>query len=246
MLRRLGSFGVCRPLLRTFYETVVASVVSYAVVCWGGGCSERDKKRLNRLIKRASSVCGCPLDSIKDGEHLLRPPSADCLQLPVCHFDAANKACRALEKLVVTITSCFNCHTGNAALHPLLLITAQREVCTEMKHHMDCERCTKQFVTVNYFVIIKPHLGDEGLETWRKRVEIKDLFMHRSTSNFCALEHFNTFVKEKTPENLLTSTKRSSGNTETAAHRPGRLKMNCSSSQRLEEPTSTREKIRFV
>ncbi|KAI3355034.1 hypothetical protein L3Q82_017853, partial [Scortum barcoo] len=56
MLRRLGSFGVCRPLLRTFYETVVASVVSYAMVCWGGGCSERDKKRLNRLIKRASSV----------------------------------------------------------------------------------------------------------------------------------------------------------------------------------------------
>ncbi|KAI3359653.1 hypothetical protein L3Q82_014036, partial [Scortum barcoo] len=65
MLRRLGSFGVCRPLLRTFYETVVASVVSYAVVCWGGGCSVRDKKRLNRLIKRASSVCGCPLDSIE-------------------------------------------------------------------------------------------------------------------------------------------------------------------------------------
>ncbi|KAI3359068.1 hypothetical protein L3Q82_002570 [Scortum barcoo] len=54
-----------KPLLRTFYETVVASVVSYAVVCWGGGCSERDKKRLNRLIKRASSVCGCPLDSIE-------------------------------------------------------------------------------------------------------------------------------------------------------------------------------------
>ncbi|KAI3355740.1 hypothetical protein L3Q82_004197 [Scortum barcoo] len=35
------------------------------LVCWGGGCSERDKKRLNRLIKRASSVCGCPLDSIE-------------------------------------------------------------------------------------------------------------------------------------------------------------------------------------
>ncbi|KAI3372690.1 hypothetical protein L3Q82_023150, partial [Scortum barcoo] len=31
----------------------------------GRGCSERDKKRLNRLIKRASSVCGCPLDSIE-------------------------------------------------------------------------------------------------------------------------------------------------------------------------------------
>ncbi|KAI3352301.1 hypothetical protein L3Q82_005275 [Scortum barcoo] len=49
----------------TFHETVVSSVVSYAVVYWGVGCSERDKKRLNRLIKRASSVCGCPLDSIE-------------------------------------------------------------------------------------------------------------------------------------------------------------------------------------
>ncbi|KAI3368911.1 hypothetical protein L3Q82_025427 [Scortum barcoo] len=88
----MGNIGsLLRPLLRTFYETVVASVVSYAVVCWGGVCSERDKKRLNRLIKRASSVCGCPLDSIEVmgerralaklstiiGQHL--PPSAsDC------------------------------------------------------------------------------------------------------------------------------------------------------------------------
>ncbi|KAI3370915.1 hypothetical protein L3Q82_007421 [Scortum barcoo] len=30
-----------------------------------GGVLSRDKKRLNRLIKRASSVCGCPLDSIE-------------------------------------------------------------------------------------------------------------------------------------------------------------------------------------
>ncbi|KAI3362781.1 hypothetical protein L3Q82_001834 [Scortum barcoo] len=56
-----------------------------------GGVLSRDKKRLNRLIKRASSVCGCPLDSIEvmgerralaklstyHGQHL--PPSAsDC------------------------------------------------------------------------------------------------------------------------------------------------------------------------
>ncbi|KAI3351397.1 hypothetical protein L3Q82_020212, partial [Scortum barcoo] len=31
----------------------------------GAVLSGRDKKRLNRLIKRASSVCGCPLDSIE-------------------------------------------------------------------------------------------------------------------------------------------------------------------------------------
>ncbi|KAI3357228.1 hypothetical protein L3Q82_015689 [Scortum barcoo] len=34
------------------------------VICWGR-CSEQDKKRLNRLIERASSVCGSLLDSIE-------------------------------------------------------------------------------------------------------------------------------------------------------------------------------------
>jgi len=28
----------------TFYDTEIASVIFYAVVCWGGGISERDKK----------------------------------------------------------------------------------------------------------------------------------------------------------------------------------------------------------
>ncbi|KAI3363854.1 hypothetical protein L3Q82_001454 [Scortum barcoo] len=48
-------------------DTAIVGCVSEGndLVCWGGGCSERDKKRLNRLIKRASSVCGCPLDSIE-------------------------------------------------------------------------------------------------------------------------------------------------------------------------------------
>ena len=48
LLRRLASFGVCRPLLRPFFDSVVASVVSYAVVCWVGGCSEWDKNRLKK------------------------------------------------------------------------------------------------------------------------------------------------------------------------------------------------------
>lgn len=34
-------------------------------VGYGGGCSKQDKNRLNRLIKRAVSVSGCPLDSIE-------------------------------------------------------------------------------------------------------------------------------------------------------------------------------------
>lgn len=66
LLRRLRSFGVCRTLLRTFYDSVVASVIFYAVVCWGCGSSERDRKRLNKLVRRAGSVLDCPLDSIEE------------------------------------------------------------------------------------------------------------------------------------------------------------------------------------
>ncbi|KAI3361221.1 hypothetical protein L3Q82_013416 [Scortum barcoo] len=104
--RRLGSFGVCRPLLRTFYETVVASVVSYAVVCWGGGCSERDKKRLNRLIKRASSVCGCPLELHRAGVAFMRPVcivAAGLIRPGAAQRSAAAEMCKELKTKVLRL-----------------------------------------------------------------------------------------------------------------------------------------------
>ena len=57
--------GVNRTLLRTFYDTVVASAIFYAVVCWRGGMAERDRGKLNKLVRRASSVLDCPLKSIE-------------------------------------------------------------------------------------------------------------------------------------------------------------------------------------
>ncbi|KAK3568773.1 hypothetical protein QTP86_017433, partial [Hemibagrus guttatus] len=66
LLRRLGSFGVSRTLLWTFYDTVVASTVLYVIVCWVGGSTERNRKRMNRLVRRASSVLGCPLELVEE------------------------------------------------------------------------------------------------------------------------------------------------------------------------------------
>lgn len=40
LLRRLRSFGGCRTLLRTFYDTIVASTTFYAMVFWGGGIAD--------------------------------------------------------------------------------------------------------------------------------------------------------------------------------------------------------------
>lgn len=62
LLRRLRSFEVGTPLLRTFYN----SVVTYAVVCWEAGSSDWDRKRLNNLVRTASSVLDCLLNSVSE------------------------------------------------------------------------------------------------------------------------------------------------------------------------------------
>lgn len=46
-----------------FYDTAVASALFLAVVCWGGGNTVQDKKRLNKLVRRACSVLDSTLDS---------------------------------------------------------------------------------------------------------------------------------------------------------------------------------------
>ena len=59
---------MCRALLRTFYDSVVASTIFYAVVCWRGGSTDRDRSKLNRLIRRLWIV-----DSIEEvGERRIR------------------------------------------------------------------------------------------------------------------------------------------------------------------------------
>src|SRR4029434_2244387 len=54
-LRRLRSFNVCNKLLRMFYQSVFASVLFYAVVCWGGSIKQRDAGRLDRLVGRGGA-----------------------------------------------------------------------------------------------------------------------------------------------------------------------------------------------
>ncbi|KAI3365560.1 hypothetical protein L3Q82_010645, partial [Scortum barcoo] len=49
----------------TFYDSVVASVIFYGIVCWASSITDRDRRRMDRLVRRASSVLGCPLDSVE-------------------------------------------------------------------------------------------------------------------------------------------------------------------------------------
>uniref|UniRef100_A0A3B1JXG3 Reverse transcriptase domain-containing protein n=1 Tax=Astyanax mexicanus TaxID=7994 RepID=A0A3B1JXG3_ASTMX len=63
-LRRLRSFNICKKLLQMFYQSIVASILFYAVVCWGGNMKRRDASRLDKLVRRAGAVVGMELDSL--------------------------------------------------------------------------------------------------------------------------------------------------------------------------------------
>ena len=60
---RLHSFNICRTMLRIFYESVVASAILFALVCWGSRLRADDTNRLNKLIRKASDVVGVELDT---------------------------------------------------------------------------------------------------------------------------------------------------------------------------------------
>ena len=45
-LRKLRSFNVCSKMLEIFYQSVVASVLFFAVVCWGSSIGASNTNRL--------------------------------------------------------------------------------------------------------------------------------------------------------------------------------------------------------
>ena len=63
-LRKLKSFHVCNRMLKMFYETVVCSVMTFALVCWGGNATQGDMNRLEKMIKKAGNCVGEKLESL--------------------------------------------------------------------------------------------------------------------------------------------------------------------------------------
>ena len=51
-------------MLRMFYESVVASAILFAVVCWISRLRVPDANRLNKLIRKASDIVGVELDTL--------------------------------------------------------------------------------------------------------------------------------------------------------------------------------------
>ena len=65
ILRKLKSFSVYSKMLEILYQSVVASVLFFAVVCLGSSIGASDTNRLNKLMKKAGSVIGCKQDTLE-------------------------------------------------------------------------------------------------------------------------------------------------------------------------------------
>ena len=63
-LRRLASFNVCKDMLRMFYRSVVESALFFVVACWGSSIKKRDELRINKMVRKASTVVGTELESM--------------------------------------------------------------------------------------------------------------------------------------------------------------------------------------
>ncbi|KAI3376951.1 hypothetical protein L3Q82_000191 [Scortum barcoo] len=60
LLRRLRSFGVQGPLLRTFYDSVVASAIFYGIVCWASSITDRRQEENGQTGEEGQLCPGMP------------------------------------------------------------------------------------------------------------------------------------------------------------------------------------------
>lgn len=61
-LRKLRSFSFSSRMMESFYQSAVAGAVYLAAVCWENSSRAGNTNRMNKLIRKSSSVTGCKLD----------------------------------------------------------------------------------------------------------------------------------------------------------------------------------------
>ena len=62
-LRKLRSFNVDKTLLKLFYTSILQSVFTFCIVAFGGNITDKDKTKIQRVIKRASKISSFNFDS---------------------------------------------------------------------------------------------------------------------------------------------------------------------------------------
>ena len=63
-LCQLKKFGLRREILVQFYRSVIESILTFSICVWFGGISQRQRGRLDRVVKTASKIVGSELTSL--------------------------------------------------------------------------------------------------------------------------------------------------------------------------------------
>ena len=83
-LRQLKKFGLRREIRVQFYRSAIESILAFSICVWFGCISQRQRSRLDRVVKIASKLVGSaltPLTAIynyrskKSWQYYLRPNS---------------------------------------------------------------------------------------------------------------------------------------------------------------------------
>ena len=65
-LRVLRGNNITQRLLVSFYRCSVESILTYCICLWYNSCTADQRKKLQRVIKTAQKIVGCPLPSLED------------------------------------------------------------------------------------------------------------------------------------------------------------------------------------
>ena len=65
-LRLLRNNQLSQELLVSFYRCAIESILTYCVCVWFGNCTVAEKDALQRVVKMAQKIVGCPLPSMAD------------------------------------------------------------------------------------------------------------------------------------------------------------------------------------
>ena len=63
-LRQLKKFGLRREILVQFYRSAIESILTFSICVWFGGNSQRQRGRLDRVVKIASKIFGSEFTSL--------------------------------------------------------------------------------------------------------------------------------------------------------------------------------------
>ena len=64
--RKLNYFHVDKRILALFYESVIASVWRYCLLCWGGNVSQGGRDKINRIVNKAGRMISEPRQNLED------------------------------------------------------------------------------------------------------------------------------------------------------------------------------------